>query len=68
MEKRRRKRTQREVAALVGCTPQHISRYTLGDTGISVKTAMHWSKVLNVDFEALMTAPVKDRSKLLGLK
>lgn len=60
--------TQKEIAERLGVSPQMISKWKHGKSGISVKTALRWSKILKVDFKKLMTAKPDDREKILGLK
>lgn len=62
--------TQREMADILGVSPQFVSKWLNGKSGLSVSTAMRWAAILNVDFRALVTAK-KDkefRLKLLGLE
>lgn len=65
---RRKKRTQKQIADAIGVSPQQISRYKLGLSGLSTKTAIKLAKYLRVDFQQLMIAHPRDRPKLLGLK
>lgn len=60
--------TQTALAKKLGCTPQMISAWKLGKTGLSLKAALKWSKILGIDFETLMMAKKKNRAKLLGIK
>lgn len=60
--------TQKQMALKLGVSPQFISRWKKGQSGISVKTALKWSKILGVEFKLLMTATPKQRIKILGLK
>lgn len=61
-------KTQKQIASQLGVSPQMISKWKKGETGISVKTALRWSKILKVDFKKLMTAKPAERKKILGLK
>lgn len=61
--------TQKEIAEKLGVTPQFISRWKLGESGLSVRMGLRWSKILDVDFKVIMTAKSrKKREKILGLK
>lgn len=62
--------TQKELSMILGVTPQFLSKWKLGKSGLKVSTAIRWSVLLNTDFKILMTAAAdpKIRSKMLGLK
>lgn len=60
--------TQKEIASRLGVTPQMISKWKKGQSGLKVKTALKWSKILDVSFEKIMTATPRERLKILGLK
>lgn len=60
---------QKQLAHRLGVTPQMISAWKLGKTGLSVRMALRWSKLLDLDFKALITAKTRrKREKLLGLE
>lgn len=61
-------RSQRELADLLGVSPQFLSKWKLGKTGLSISTAMRWSTILNVDLTVLLTAKKNIRPALLGLE
>lgn len=60
---------QTQLAEILDVSPQFISKWKLGQTGLKVSTAIRWSAILNVDFNVLMTAKPdpKTRARLLGL-
>lgn len=62
--------TQSELAGILDVSPQFLSKWLNGLSGLKVSTAVRWSAVLNVDFKILMTCKPdrKIRAKLLGLK
>lgn len=60
--------TQRHIAKRLGVSQQFISAWVNGKYGLSVKTALRWSELLNVGFKRLMTAGKEERRKILGLK
>lgn len=62
--------TQKELSMILGVTPQFLSKWKLGKSGLKVSTAVRWSVLLNIDFKILMTASADPivRSKMLGLK
>lgn len=68
-QKRKQTRiTQRIMAQNLGCTEQTLSQWKLGKRGIKFERAVKWSELLGIDIKRLMTCPVRDRPKLLGLK
>lgn len=60
--------TQKQIAERLGVSPQFISAWKNGHVGLSVNTALRWSKILRVGFKRLMTAGKEERRKILGLK
>lgn len=62
-----RRGAQSDLARRLGTSTQMIYMYKSGKSGLSVKQAQRWAEVLGVDFIRLLTAPARDRPKLLGL-
>jgi transcriptional regulator with XRE-family HTH domain len=60
--------TQKNLSSKLGVSQQFISAWINGQRGLSVNTALRWSKLLNVGFKRLMTAGKEERRKILGLK
>lgn len=60
--------TQKQIAERLGVSPQFISAWKNGQVGLSAKTGLRWSQILNVGFKRLMTADAEERRKILGLK
>lgn len=58
---------QSELARRLGTSTQMLYMYKSGKSGLSIKQAQRWAEVLGVDFIRLLTAPARDRPKLLGL-
>lgn len=61
--------TQYKLAIKLGVSPQFLSKWKHGKTGLKASTAVRWSAILNIDFQTLMLAKrdVKIRSLLLGI-
>ena len=59
---------QRQLADLLGCSQQFISKWLNGKSGLKVTTAMRWATILNIDFKSLVTAKPDRKFRLKLLK
>lgn len=62
--------TQRQLAVMLGVSPQFISKWLAGKCNLSVSTAMRWASILKIDFGVLVMAvpDAKTRAKLIGFE
>jgi len=60
-------KTQKQVAEILGCSQQFLSRWKRGKSGIKKETAIIWGEKLGIDPQKLVFDPVDARSSLLGL-
>lgn len=61
--------TQQQLAIKLGVSPQFISKWIHGKSGLKPSTAVRWATILNIDFATLMLAKrdIKTRSIMLGI-
>lgn len=56
---------QKQWAIILGVSPQFVSQWKLGKVGISVETALKWSKIFGMGIENLLTLSPKGKAALL---
>ena len=62
--------TQKELAEILGCSQQFISKWKNGIRGLKLTTALKWAAKLDIDKDILIYAPKnpKIRATILGIK
>jgi len=59
--------TQTDLAKRLRVSPQFICLWLKGERGLKPARAIEWGKILDVEPQLLVFAPVEDRARIVGL-